>query len=306
MKPYLALATILMLPLSCCPAAENAQPQKAGSKPSDVCPVEFEKARMIKSKIQSGFDPGSNNTSLLRKPAVEKELRLTVEQKQRLSESLLAFRPERAALWQENFPPLRTLDDSGLPLPFADVAAELSRRAKLSSKTSEERAKKLAEINLKELESIKAIMDVKQYNRFKQLQLQASLPYGILFNRAIADSLKLTLEQRSQISPICVSFGQATNPQAFRDFLKEDEELKRLPFQEQLKAKQDRVEKEFAETRRRGRMSPADRQIEDKVNYDRYRKLELESLAEILKLLTPEQKEAWDNLIGPPFEFGPS
>jgi len=234
------------------------------------------------------LESASTHMPFISKPSVAKELGLSDEQKQRLALAFDLMRPERRALWSAMFEDTLFMDATGQPRPSDDVVAEMKKRAGEGSKRLEEIHKKRAALVMKEQEAIKSIFDPAQYGRYKQLELQSAMP--LVFARSeIADKLELTEEQRSRISAIRRKLLG----------LDKQEELRRMPLQDRLRA----MEEEFEENHRIYRLRGEDRRKAKEERADKQRKPKAEAITEILGLLTPEQKETWDELIGRPFDF---
>jgi hypothetical protein len=132
-------------------------------------------------------------------------------------------------------------------------------------KLIEEGQKRMEEMNKKTEEMINMVLEPKQTERFGQLRLQRA---GVgAFNRLdIAEKLALTQEQKDKMQKI--QEANRPDPSAFASFRDMSEEERR---------------EAFAKLREKG----------EKAN------------AEILNLLTGEQKESWAKLQGKKFEFPP-
>jgi Spy/CpxP family protein refolding chaperone len=118
---------------------------------------------------RGGFGGGAN---MLRIPEVQTELKLTDEQKTKVTDLLQKLREQRQGQGQN----------------FQDLSPE-------------ERQKLLADRRAAEDKQLADILNADQMKRYHQLQLQQQ-GYSALADKSVADQLKLTDEQRTKIQGI--------------------------------------------------------------------------------------------------------
>lgn len=128
----------------------------------------------------------------------------------------------------------------------------------------EEMRKQMAEIGKKTDEKIKATLTEAQYKRLNELRIQRE-GVGALGREDVAEKLKLTTEQKEQIAKL----QEESRPQFGRNRGEGGNEGERpaRPNLEEMRARRDKLN------------------------------------ADVVALLTPEQKTAWESMQGAKFEF---
>lgn len=122
---------------------------------------------------QRGFGRGmGGGANLLRRPEVQAELKLTDDQKTKVTEMLQKLRESQQA-----------------------------RRQDFQNASPEEMAKLRAEMQAEEMKQVSAILNTDQQKRFKEISLQQQ-GYSALAQPAVADELKLTDDQKSKLKDI--------------------------------------------------------------------------------------------------------
>ena len=153
-----------------------------------------------------GFGRGISASGLLRNEAVQKELNLTGEQTKTLQEKLQALRGNR-----EDF-------------------ANLSR---------EELQKRFEEMGKKTEEAIKTVLDEKQQERLKELEIQA-VGAAALMAPEVAEQLKLEQAQKEKIQKI----QQESRPTERFDFRNASQE-ERQKYLQEARERREKTNKEL-------------------------------------------------------------
>ncbi len=122
------------------------------------------------------FGRGYGSANLLRNEAIQKELKMTDEQKEKLRKGLEAVR--------------------GNPADFRNLSAE-------------ERQKRFEEMDKKGTELVKDVLDEKQQKRLEQIELQMAGP-GALMLPDVAEKLKLDDAQKAKMKEIIEQNTPAT------------------------------------------------------------------------------------------------
>jgi Spy/CpxP family protein refolding chaperone len=122
---------------------------------------------------QRGFGRGmGGGAQLLRRPEVQAELKLTDDQKTKVTEMLQKLRESQQARFQD-----------------------------LRDASPEERQKIMTEMQAEQMKQVNAILNTDQQKRFKEISLQQQ-GYSALAQPAVADELKLTDDQKSKLKDI--------------------------------------------------------------------------------------------------------
>jgi Spy/CpxP family protein refolding chaperone len=122
---------------------------------------------------QRGFGRGmGGGANLLRRPEVQAELKLTDDQKTKVTEMLQKLRESQQARGQD-----------------------------LRDASPEERQKIMAAVQAEQMKQVNAILNTDQQKRFKEISLQQQ-GYSALAQPAVADELKLTDDQKSKLKDI--------------------------------------------------------------------------------------------------------
>jgi Spy/CpxP family protein refolding chaperone len=122
---------------------------------------------------QRGFGRGmGGGAQLLRRPEVQAELKLTDDQKTKVTEMLQKLRESQQARFQD-----------------------------LRDASPEERQKVMADMQAEQMKQVNAILNTDQQKRFKEISLQQQ-GYSALAQPAVADELKLTDDQKSKLKDI--------------------------------------------------------------------------------------------------------
>jgi len=130
------------------------------------------------ASAQRGGGRGFGGGSILRMPEVQAELKLTEEQKTKVSEMLAQQRGGRGGGGQ-----------------FRDLSRE-------------ERQKLMAERRAEQQKAIAAILNADQMKRYRQLELQRQGP-SALGESAVQEELKLTADQKSKVEAILTEQREA-------------------------------------------------------------------------------------------------
>lgn len=122
---------------------------------------------------QRGFGRGmGGGAQLLRRPEVQAELKLTDDQKTKVTEMLQKLRESQQARFQD-----------------------------LRDASPEERQKIMTDMQAEQMKQVNAILNTDQQKRFKEISLQQQ-GYSALAQPAVADELKLTDDQKSKLKDI--------------------------------------------------------------------------------------------------------
>jgi Spy/CpxP family protein refolding chaperone len=128
-----------------------------------------------------GFGGGGGGLFLLSRPEVQTELKMTDAQKSQVQETMAKQRESGQARGQQ-----------------------------FQNASPEERAKLMAEIQAEQTKAVNAILNADQQKRFKEISLQQQGARGLAMNPALADELKLTAEQKTQIQSIMQQSREAS------------------------------------------------------------------------------------------------
>ena len=123
---------------------------------------------------------GGGGLFLLSRPEVQTELKMTDAQKTLVQETMAKQRA----------------DGQNRQQGFRDLSPE-------------ERQKRLAEQQAEQMKLVNTILTQEQQPRFKQISLQQQGPRGLATNPALAEELKLTADQKTQIQSIMQASREA-------------------------------------------------------------------------------------------------
>jgi hypothetical protein len=261
MSVSMTIVGFLALGYGCCAVTQDSDPNNPDADLISAL-AEVDKAAEKIRERRERSDPGSSWEGFLAQPAVSRDLRITDEERKRLSQAWQAAGPDRIAL--------ETL-----------LRQPLGRGAEIV---------KLSEtIRQKEEQAIKKVLGEERFVRVRQILRQGVSSYVFARDPEIGETLKLTTEQRSRINAILLRVHRVDSPPAFDP----DE-----PFEVRMA----RARKESEDATRRMRLSMEERLKEDIEKAQAHGrvmgKLHREARDEILALLTSEQKKAWEALIG--------